>query len=136
MTTNSVKPTKDVISILVVDDDDDMCGALERSIKMEGHRATVVKNAHAAVSILAEKRFDLLFADVKLPDMDGFELVRTIRPDHPQLPCVVISGFYYNNDDAVQNALTDRLVIGYLSKPFLFDQFKRPRTAIPPKVLH
>ena len=78
----------------------------------------MVSNARAAVSILAEQRFDLLFADVKLPDMDGFELVRNIRPDHPQLPCVLVSGFYYNNDDAVQNALSDRLVIGYLSKPF------------------
>ena len=57
--------------------------------------------------------------------MDGFELVRSIRPNHPHLPCVLVSGFYYNNDDAVQNALTDRLVIGYLSKPFLFDQFKK-----------
>ena len=68
---------------------------------------------------------DLVFADVKLPDMDGFELIRSIRPEHPNLPCVLVSGFYYNNDDAVQNALTDRLVIGYLSKPFLLDQFKR-----------
>ena len=125
MTANTVSASKTTINILVVDDDDDMCWAIERFIQMEGHRATVVKNAHAAVSMLAKQRFDLLFADVKLPDMDGFELVRSIRPDHPQLPCVLVSGFYYNNDDAVQNALSDRLVIGYLSKPFLFDQFKR-----------
>ncbi len=125
MTPNHVKAMKNAISILVVDDDDDMCWALERFIMMEGHQATVVKNARAAVSILQQQRFDLLFADVKLPDMDGFELVRSIRPDHPQLPCVLVSGFYYNNDDAVQNALTDHLVIGYLSKPFLYEQFKR-----------
>ena len=106
MTMTSVKTAKNVIRILVVDDDDDMCWALERFIKLEGHQPTVVSNARAAMSILEAQDFDLLFADVKLPDMDGFELVRNIRPDHPRLPCVLVSGFYYNNDDAVQNALS------------------------------
>ncbi len=119
------RPPRKVLRILVVDDDDDMCWALERFIKMEGHHATTVTNASAAVSVLEHQPFDLIFADVKLPDMDGFELVRSIRPRHPNLPCVLVSGFYYNNDDAVQNALTDLLVIGYLSKPFLLDQFQR-----------
>lgn len=125
MMPSAAKPLKKKISILVVDDDEDMCWALERFINMEGHRATVVKSAREAVDLLAEKDFDLLVADVKLPDMDGFELVRSIRPNHPRLSCVLVSGFYYNNDDAVQNALADRLVIGYLSKPFLYEQFKR-----------
>jgi two-component system, NtrC family, nitrogen regulation response regulator GlnG len=123
--TTRVKPTRITLEILVVDDDDDMCWALQQFIRMEGHRSTAVTNARAALSVLEEQPFDLLLADVKLPDMDGLELVRSIRPNHPDLPCVLVSGFYYDNDDAVQNALSDRLVIGYLSKPFLFDQFKQ-----------
>ena len=96
------RPMRKVLRILVVDDDDDMCWALERFIRMEGHQATAVTNASAAVRVLEQQPFDLVFADVKLPDMDGFELVRSIRPGHPNLPCVLVSGFYYNNDDAVQ----------------------------------
>lgn len=108
--------------VLVVDDEDDMCWALRRIIETHGHRCSVAKTAHEALAALGQKQFDLAFVDVRLPDMDGFELVRRIRSKADRLPCVLVSGFLYEDDDLVREGLASHLIVGFIGKPFLLSQ--------------
>ena len=108
--------------VLVVDDEDDMCWALRHIIETHGHRCSVAKTAHEAIEALGQKQFDLAFVDVRLPDMDGFELVRRIRSETDHLPCVLVSGFLYEDDDLVRDGLASHLIAGFIGKPFLLSQ--------------
>ncbi len=76
------------------------------------------ENRHEAIEALGQKQFDLAFVNVRLPDMDGFELVRRIRSETDHLPCVLVSGFLYEDDDLVRDGLASHLIAGFIGKPF------------------
>lgn len=112
------------LSVLIVDDDTDMCWALQRFVKSEGIQSVVVNNARDALKALATNIFGLAFVDVKLPDMDGLELVHQIHNLAPMLPCVLVSGYLFDDDDQVQNCLKTGLICKFIPKPFQLDQIR------------
>ena len=108
--------------ILVVDDEEDMCWALQRILEAEGHEPTVAMNAEEAVRALEKKAFCLAFVDAKLPDMDGLDLAVRMRAICPTLPCVLVSGYLYDDDDLVRAGLGAGVICGFIGKPFLLKQ--------------
>ena len=102
--------------VLVVDDDPDICVALEMTLSYEGFEVWTAKNGKLALARLdAEARGpDVLLSDVKMPDMDGLSLLRAVvkRPDPP--PVVMISGHadVKTAVDAVKEGAAD-----FLEKP-------------------
>jgi len=110
--------------ILVVDDEEDMCWALQRIIEAEGHEPTVVKNAEEALDALEKNPFDLAFVDAKLPDIDGLDLAARMRAICPRLPCVLVSGYLYDDDDLVKDGLARGVICGFIGKPFMLDQIR------------
>jgi FixJ family two-component response regulator len=56
--------------------------------------------------------------DAKLPDIDGLELARNLRMADPGILVLVISGYFYKDDPAIQAALEQRLIHGFIEKPF------------------
>lgn len=110
------------LHILVVDDEEDMCWALQRIIESEGHSSTVASSAQKALQIMATTPFDLAFVDVKLPDMDGLELVQRMRRLSSALPCVLVSGYFYDDDEPVQASLAAGQIAGFIGKPFQLTQ--------------
>jgi DNA-binding response OmpR family regulator len=104
--------------VLIVDDDPDICWALDqllRGIELQCIQAPDGKTALQEVEL---NRPTLALLDAKLPDIDGLELAQRARIAQPGIPIVVISGYFYKDDPAIQDALQRGLIHGFIEKPF------------------
>ncbi|MAE94881.1 MAG: DNA-binding response regulator [Deltaproteobacteria bacterium] len=79
--------------VLVVDDHELYRRAVERVLARAGHRVSTAKDASEAMSIVSAEPVDLVLCDVKMPGISGLELVRQIHDLHPELPCIVVTGY-------------------------------------------
>jgi DNA-binding NtrC family response regulator len=101
--------------VLVVDDEELYRRALERILRRVGHQVLLARDATEALSVLASQPVDLVLADVKMPGINGLELVRQIHDLAPDLPCIVITGY----GGAQQSVEALRAgAFWYLEKPF------------------
>jgi signal transduction histidine kinase/CheY-like chemotaxis protein len=101
------------LRILLVDDHQDTCVALERLLVRRGHLVAAAHNVRAAMEAAARNSFDLLISDIALPDGSGTELMTYLRA-MSRIPGIAISGFGMNGD--VQKSL-DAGFIEHLVKP-------------------
>jgi DNA-binding NtrC family response regulator len=109
---------RDKEAFLIVDDEPDMCWALEHILKGKGLRSEVALNGHEALALMKQHRFYSVFLDAKLPDIDGIELARLLREVDPEIRIVLISGYFYDDDAVVENALSQGLICWFVGKPF------------------
>lgn len=110
--------------VLVVDDDPDMCWGLEKLLRAKFYNVVTVGGGREALLRLKDATFDLIILDAKLPDISGFELAQLIRKETGVMtPIVLISGYLYSNDRAVQECLQSGLIAGFAAKPFFHDDF-------------
>lgn len=110
---SSPVPESRPLRILLVDDHQDTCVALERLLVRRGHLVATAHNARSAMEAAARNTFDLLISDIALPDGSGTELMTYLRAISP-IPGIAISGFGMNGD--VQKSL-DAGFIEHLVKP-------------------
>ena len=110
--------------VLVVDDEVDMCWALENILRPEGYQVTTVTNGKEALELAREKQFEVVFIDAKLPDVDGIALSSQIKKIDPRAGIVMISGYFYREDQAIGEGLTQDLYVAFISKPFDLDEVR------------
>ena len=79
--------------VLVVDDEALYRQSLVRILSRVGHLVSEARDAAEALSLVAQGGLDLVLADVRMPGLNGLELVRQIREMDPDLPCIVVTGF-------------------------------------------
>ncbi|HTQ81286.1 MAG TPA: response regulator [Thermoanaerobaculia bacterium] len=108
--------------ILVVDDEEPVRASLVFGLRagLAGCFVTAAGGGREALELLARQPVDLVVTDLRMPEMDGLELITYLRRDHPGLPVVVVSG--------VANAAEDAVKVGSLDcfiKPFSLDVFCR-----------
>jgi CheY-like chemotaxis protein len=104
--------------VLVVDDDPDICWALERVLGGLGARCIRALDGRTALQAARHNHLTLALLDAKLPDIDGLELARSLRMADPGILVLVVSGYFYKDDPAIQAALEHRLIHGFIEKPF------------------
>jgi DNA-binding NtrC family response regulator len=81
-------------NILTVDDEKDMGRLLKRTLEPElDCRVTLAFSGDMALDILTQEAFDLVICDIKMPGMDGFELLKRIKEQYPDLTVVMLSAF-------------------------------------------
>jgi DNA-binding NtrC family response regulator len=101
--------------VLVVDDEELFRRSLGRILSRVGHQVSEARDAAEALSLMAQGGLDLVVADVRMPGLNGLELVRQIHEIDPDLPCIVITG--YGNAESSIEALRAG-AFWYLEKPF------------------
>ena len=104
--------------VLVVDDDPDICWALERVLGGLGAQCIRALDGRTALEAARLNRPTMALLDAKLPDIDGLELARNLRMADPGIRVLVVSGYFYKDDPAIQAALEQRLIHGFIEKPF------------------
>ncbi len=108
--------------ILVVDDDAAVQMTVRLLLERAGHNVVTADNGRKGLALCQTGDFDLLFLDIFMPGMDGFETMRLVRLQHPQLPIIVISGRPVSAEaDSGPDFLTMATKLGAVSslqKPF------------------
>jgi two-component system nitrogen regulation response regulator GlnG len=105
-------PTK---HILIVDDEEAVCWALQRALSREGHRVVVAASVEQAWTALERQTPDVIILDVRLPGVDGLTALGQFREHLPNVPVIVITAFG-NLDTAVR--AVEGGAFDYLTKPF------------------
>ena len=101
--------------ILVIDDEAIVRVSCERVLKPEGYHVVVTQKGTDAIGMLEDERFDLVLTDLKMPDMDGLEVLKTIKSKWPDIIVIIITG-YGTISTAIQ-----AIKLGayeYIEKPF------------------
>jgi DNA-binding NtrC family response regulator len=110
--------------ILVVDDEPDMCWALENMLRPDGYAVTTTTTGAQALELLAAESYALAFVDAKLSDLDGLELAALIRQRSPNTAIVLISGYFYQKDKTVTEGLQKNLFVDFIPKPFDLEEVR------------
>jgi DNA-binding NtrC family response regulator len=104
--------------ILVVDDENIVRTSCVRALSPEGYEVKTAQNGYEGLTILKDEKFDLVLTDLKMPDMDGIEVLRTIKDKWPEVEVIVITG-YQTVDTAVKSIKLG--AFDYIEKPFTPD---------------
>jgi PAS domain S-box-containing protein len=108
------------LSVLVIDDEEFVRETLADMLKMLGHRVTAVDGGRVGLEKLAAADFDLVFTDLSMPEMDGFEVAREIRRRFgAELNIILVTGHGAGTPIAPGD---EHLIGGIIGKPFDFEQ--------------
>ncbi|MFO7736613.1 MAG: sigma-54 dependent transcriptional regulator [bacterium] len=102
-------------TVLVVDDSPDTLELLRRNLEMKGYRVSQAASVTEALSVLRRKKINLVITDYKMPDMDGFTLIKKIRSEYPEMEVIMVTGYgsIKGAVDAVKAGAEE-----YITKPF------------------
>ena len=103
------------ISILIVDDEESVRDSLFNWFIEDGYRVECAENAKKALTLLESDQFDIILADIKMPGMDGLEMLRRIKSIKPDSIVIVMTAFA--TVDTAVKALKDG-AYDYVTKPF------------------
>jgi CheY-like chemotaxis protein len=82
-------------SILVVDDNPDDRKLFRRMLESAGYCVVEGSSGRETLAVVEKTRFALMTLDLNMPDMDGFDVLRSVRSRQPELKIVVVSGFLH-----------------------------------------
>ena len=117
----SLPDARQQATILVADDEPSMREMLSIVLQREGHRVLLADGGRAAVKLLRQEPVDILVSDVRMPDMNGVDLLREAKRIDPLVIGIMITAF------ASTESAVEALRLGahdYLSKPFDVDELK------------
>jgi DNA-binding response OmpR family regulator len=80
-------------TILVVEDDLNISGLIKEIVERKGFRAVLAHNGAEAYEEFKNNKFDLLITDLKMPKIDGIDLIKMVREKDRALPIVIITGY-------------------------------------------
>ena len=101
-------------TILVVDDDFNLRQTLVIILRNAGYDVEFAENAPKGMVLLQGRPFDLMILDYKMPEIDGMQLLKTVRNLRPDLPVFFLTG---NGSPELEKQAWDNGVSGYLVKP-------------------
>src|SRR3954469_198704 len=101
--------------VLIVDDEEAVCWALQRALSRQGHRAAVAATAEEAFGLVARQRPDAIILDVRLPGLDGLTALGRLRELTGDAPVIVMTAF--GNLKTAVRAMEGG-AFDYLTKPF------------------
>ena len=103
------------LSILVVDDEAYMTEMLQTFFEMNDYQCFTASNGLEAMEILDENAVDIVITDMKMPKMNGLELLKKVKDNYARTSAVIMTGFSeeYTTSEALNSGAD-----GYITKPF------------------
>ncbi len=100
--------------VLIIDDDDNFLHAMKKILERAGFIPTAISNPLDAIPLIQREYFPLIITDLRMPGMDGMELITRIMNINPSSKVILITAF---GDNHVRQEAMDKGVFGYLTKP-------------------
>jgi DNA-binding NtrC family response regulator len=105
--------------ILIVDDDPVVLTSCKRILESEGYAVSLTSSVKEALQMLEHETFDILLADVIMPDYDGMYLIGNVRENLPHMPILVMSG--YPTPETISSGM-QMGATHFIAKPFTPDE--------------
>jgi PAS domain S-box-containing protein len=115
------------MSVLVIDDEPPVRETLADMLEAMSHRVVLAESGQAALKKLTSESFDLIFSDLAMPEMDGWETAREIRKRKPGIKIVLVTGYGPGTRPPTGE---DDLVDAIMGKPFDFNQVSQTITEV------
>lgn len=111
-------------NVLLVDDDFEMIHALKEGFKkyQESFEVLLAEDGLRALESLKQNIISLVVTDLKMPNMDGFELLAHIMEHYPDIPVIIITGY---STPEMEHLARRGGAVGYIAKPFLIENLAR-----------
>ena len=108
-------------NILIVDDEKDICMALNIILTKEGYSVKEAYNGEQAITRVREEDFDVVMTDIRMESMDGFEVLREIQKISPETSVIMMTAFASVGSavEAMRAGASD-----YITKPFINDEIR------------
>ncbi|MBM7856152.1 two-component system NtrC family response regulator [Desulfohalotomaculum tongense] len=107
--------------ILVIDDEERMCWALERALSKEGYQVITTTKGLKGIKLVMDKDPSMVILDLKMPDIDGIEVLQKIKEYNSNIPVIMITAH-----GTIETAI-EAMKIGaedYITKPFKLEELK------------
>ncbi len=109
------------MNIMVADDTKNIRMLLTKCLELEGHTVTTANDGQSALDLFKSQVFDLAFLDIKMPQLSGTEVLKTIRDMGIDIPVIIITAYA-----TIKNAVecTQMGAVAYLQKPFTAEKVR------------
>lgn len=102
--------------ILFVDDEVQILQSVKMLFDKSGYEASIAESGEKAMEILSKEPIDLIISDIRMPGMDGYQLLCKVKELYPKIPRVILSG--YSDEKIVLKALQQNIAKIYVFKPW------------------
>lgn len=102
--------------ILIVDDEENVCHALRRSLRREGYGMTIANHPHEALKLVSQQAFDLVISDHLMPDLTGLEFLKLVHDRQPDAIRIMLTG-HADMQTAIA-AINQGEIYRFLTKPW------------------
>jgi len=109
----------DVTRIMVIDDEPLMSITVQDALVAEGYKVTAAETGEKGLTLLRENQADILITDLKLPDVDGIQILKEVKTISPETQVIMITA--YGSVDSAVTAMKEG-ASDYLTKPFAMDE--------------
>jgi len=108
--------------ILLVDDEPNVLSSLRRVFRRENYQIESAMSGEEALQVLSQNEFQLMISDFKMPNMDGAELLKEVKNQHPKIIRIMLTG--YADTNAVMGAINEGAVYKFILKPWNDDDLR------------
>ena len=110
------------IRVLVVDDEPKICHLIEELLKLEGYRVDVSFSGMEALQMIKKSKYQMLLTDLKMPGIDGLELIKMAKKECPEIRSIMVTGYATVGSavESLRHGIDD-----YITKPFNIFEFKK-----------
>jgi len=112
----------EVLNILIVDDEEEICKMFTKWLSLDGHRVKSALTGKGAIDLVREESFNFVFLDIVMPGIASIDVLKEIRKISPETKIVMITGKLIYKD--LLNELIQKGASGHLQKPFKIEDIK------------
>ncbi len=111
-------------TVLFVDDEERVLGCLKGGLLDEPYKTLFADSGKEALEILQENEVHVIVTDMRMPDMDGLELLGIVKKDYPNIVRMVLSG--YTQVTTLLTAINQGEIFRFITKPWDFEEDFKP----------
>jgi two-component system, NtrC family, response regulator HupR/HoxA len=115
----------DMKTVLFVDDEERLLNSLKRGLIDESYKCLFANSGPEALKVLAANTVHVIVTDMRMPEMNGLELLRLVREKYPDIIRIVLSG--YTQITTLLTAINEGHIYKYITKPWKLEEEFKPQ---------